>query len=929
MATILNETRSTSGSPYVYYTVAATTSNRTTNSIDVKVTVTSRLANSGSTLGSGDNYGIRGFIEIEDVEYELVLKKKADSWSGTTKHSVSKTITIDNLKASQTLLDNIKFRAIRTSGNTSNAGYLKATSCKDIEIPIGHTPPSDVTYTITELNQKLIDAGITNDLFVENLSKKQFDISAVLYDDASISKYSIYNYFQVYSSQTTPITIDFSVDDMFASNSERDMVYIRARVDDSLGGSTWSENPSNTFDTYNYIPYSKVNLVETSTSVKRNGQTSGKVKLNVSGNYYNSDVGTIDQTNYKPIIKYKFWKNGSEEPSTYGYTIPSENIVIENGKFSVTDYEIGSSVETAANWFNPELAYKVKVYVKDNFTEYASQEKPIAVGEATWTEYKDRVDFKRITIKGVDVVAGSGGSSEGGVKTYGELPDKPSIGGVTLVGNKTLDDLNIQPKGNYLTSIPSQYVTETELSNKGYITGYTESDPIFSASPSASITNEDITNWNAKSEFSGSYDDLTNKPTIPSNYVTTDTTQDVTGAKNFKNVMKIQNGQGTGSLWIGGDVNANTLTNNKRRLARVVVPTFSDITKGATLLGFDSSGDSDLHVANKGADVVSFGGMKKITNATSPMGIAFCVANTRDGMSATNKIYPLEMDANEARFNVQPNYNGVDLATIDDIPTKTSDLTNDSGYLTEHQDISGKQDVLVSGTNIKTINNQSLLGSGNITISSGSGGTSDYNSLENIPQINSVSLVGNKTLDDLGIQAKGNYLTSIPSEYITESELNAKGYLTEHQDISEKQDKLNIITATLTSDKSITGTATTNDIALTQYSKLGDKLSVSSGSIVIGSGVTNVLVSGSVRITNDATSGNTAYNCYIYKNDEVVASSRMYGIGNGGTGACSTPSVLVSVSEGDVIKLAIWKASSNKCTIGSTGNATLLTVQAI
>ena len=44
--------------------------------------------------------------------------------------------------------------------------------------------------------------------------------------------------------------------------------------------------------------------------------------------------------------------------------------------------------------------------------------------------------------------------------------------------------------------------------------------------------------------------------------------------------------------------------------------------------------------------------------------------------------------------------------------------------LQTHQDISGKQDKLVSGTNIKTINGQSLLGSGNITIESGSGGGS-------------------------------------------------------------------------------------------------------------------------------------------------------------------------------------------------------------
>lgn len=36
--------------------------------------------------------------------------------------------------------------------------------------------------------------------------------------------------------------------------------------------------------------------------------------------------------------------------------------------------------------------------------------------------------------------------------------------------------------------------------------------------------------------------------------------------------------------------------------------------------------------------------------------------------------------------------------------------------LTAHQDISGKQNTLVSGTTIKTINNESLLGSGNISV---------------------------------------------------------------------------------------------------------------------------------------------------------------------------------------------------------------------
>ena len=73
-------------------------------------------------------------------------------------------------------------------------------------------------------------------------------------------------------------------------------------------------------------------------------------------------------------------------------------------------------------------------------------------------------------------------------------------------------------------------------------------------------------------------------------------------------------------------------------------------------------------------------------------------------------------------------------ADTTDIPTSTRDLTNDSGFITTETDPvfsasaaagitstditnwDGKQDELVSGTNIKTINNKSLLGSGDISL---------------------------------------------------------------------------------------------------------------------------------------------------------------------------------------------------------------------
>lgn len=98
---------------------------------------------------------------------------------------------------------------------------------------------------------------------------------------------------------------------------------------------------------------------------------------------------------------------------------------------------------------------------------------------------------------------------------------------------------------------------------------------------------------------------------------------------------------------------------------------------------------------------------------------------------------------------------------------------------------------------------------------SSAAGTTNYNELQNKPLINSIVLEGDKDISELGLQPAGEYATvselptkvsqlsndsgylnSIPAEYITESELNSKGYLTEHQDISGKADKVDTYTKT-------------------------------------------------------------------------------------------------------------------------------------
>ena len=85
-----------------------------------------------------------------------------------------------------------------------------------------------------------------------------------------------------------------------------------------------------------------------------------------------------------------------------------------------------------------------------------------------------------------------------------------SGGDVDLSGYATKDELN--KKAN-VEDIPTKVSDLTNDSN--YITSYTETDPTVPSHVKA-ITETDITNWNNKSNFSGSYNDLTDKPTIPS-----------------------------------------------------------------------------------------------------------------------------------------------------------------------------------------------------------------------------------------------------------------------------------------------------------------------------------------------------------------------------------------------------------------------------
>ena len=235
---------------------------------------------------------------------------------------------------------------------------------------------------------------------------------------------------------------------------------------------------------------------------------------------------------------------------------------------------------------------------------FSFDEKNVQVGfenQFVVKDFTNKTLVKLLMLKGEkgDTVSAEWGNITGTLSSQTDLKN-------TLDSKVNANDLStVATSGSYndLTNKPTIPSKTSDLTNdSGFITA--ETDPVFTNSVAHEITSTDITNWNNKSTFSGNYNDLTNKPTIPDE--------------------------------------------------------LSDLSDDST--------------------------------------------------------HRLVTDAEKTTWNAKSDFSGsyTDLSNKPNIPTKTSDLTNDSGFVTSNYHDSTKQDTLVSGQNIKTINNQSILGEGNI-----------------------------------------------------------------------------------------------------------------------------------------------------------------------------------------------------------------------
>ncbi len=191
-----------------------------------------------------------------------------------------------------------------------------------------------------------------------------------------------------------------------------------------------------------------------------------------------------------------------------------------------------------------------------------------------------------------------------------------------------------------------------------------------------------------------------------------------------------------------------------------------------------------------------------------------------------------------------------DYTTLEEVVNKINELIASSlvdYYTKENVDsrLETKQDTLKSGENIATINGESLLNGKNIVINSG---TLDYSELNNKPSINDVELIGNKTLEELGIQEKG--------DFVTNSDLTVK--------LSEKADKTEIPTkvSELENDSEYqTKTQLDESLNLKQDVLVsGTNIKTINGASILGEGDIEIQASGTVDSELDENSENPVQN---------------------------------------------------------------------
>lgn len=199
---------------------------------------------------------------------------------------------------------------------------------------------------------------------------------------------------------------------------------------------------------------------------------------------------------------------------------------------------------------------------------------------------------------------------------------------------------------------------------------------------------------------SGNYNDLSNKPTIP----TAVTESTVSGWGFTKNT-------GTYSKPSGGIPKSDLAPAVQTSLEKADTALQSYTETDPTVPSWAKAASKPTYTASEVGAVPT---TRKVNGKALSSDITLSASDVSALPNTT--VIPTKVSQLTNDSNFTSNTGTITGITMNGASKGTSGVVNLGTVITSHQDISGKQDKLVSGTNIKTVNGTSLLGSGNVEI---------------------------------------------------------------------------------------------------------------------------------------------------------------------------------------------------------------------
>ena len=288
----------------------------------------------------------------------------------------------------------------------------------------------------------------------------------------------------------------------------------------------------------------------------------------------------------------------------------------------------------------------------------------------------------------------------------------------------------------YLTSIPEEYVTETELNNKGYATTTEVDRKITEAVTNGTV---DLSGYALKTEVPTKTSQLTND----SNYLTAIPYEYVTESElETELINKVDKVSGKG-------LSTNDLTNEMvAKIDNAATQAF--VTNAIAEAQLDGS-DVDLSGLATKDELNEKAPLTHSHNMTDISDLQAALDSKVDAVSGKSLISNTEI----VRLASVDNYDDTEIRGL--IPTKVSQLTNDKNYLNSvpseyvtETELNNKGYATISEVDQKIAN----------AVTGGTVDLSGYALKTEVPT---------KTSQ---LTNDSNYLTSIPEEYVTETELN-------------------------------------------------------------------------------------------------------------------------------------------------------------